>query len=305
MPMIFHMKKEEMSMTARRPVLRSLFRTFAVAAICISAMPPVTAGAESAATKELVEEGVLIVADPGSSPPSCSIDNTGAATGYFVELTKQFAERIGVGYRFVAIDWPGVLAGLTSGRFDIGGCQVVHTVARLNSSEFVMSTYFSGQGVRLMVPESSSIQEWDQASGLTVGAQKGSTEMVAVQREHPSLKFKEYGGFSEMMLELANGRIDAALGPEIVLNGLIKESGAKLKLVATPIDFTSRGTLFPANHKNLAAEFDSYVGELRASGKLDEMVTKWFGSSIFDWGQIETKYRAVKEEAAAAAAAPK
>jgi ABC-type amino acid transport substrate-binding protein len=251
---------------------------------------------------ELVEPNVLIAADPGSSPPSCSMGDTGEAEGYFVDLTKQFADRMGLEYRFVPIDWPGVLAGLTAQRFDMGGCQVVHTVERENSDSFIPSTYFSGQGVRLIVPESSEIADWADISGKTIGAQKGSSELEAVKKEVSSVSYTEYGGFSEIILDLASGRIDGALGPEIVLSGLIKERpDAKLKIVATPIAFTSRGTMFPANHKAMAKEFDAFVDELRASGELDALVTKWFGAPIFDWARIGEAYERVKADAAATA----
>src|SRR5690606_40059566 len=113
--------------------------------------------------------------------------------------------------------------------------------------------------------------------------QKGSSELEAAKKEVSSVTYKEYGGFSEIILDLAAGRIDGALGPEIVLAGLIAERpDIKLKIVGTPIAFTSRGTMLPANNVNMAREFDTFVDELRASGELDAMVTKWFGSQIFD-----------------------
>jgi ABC-type amino acid transport substrate-binding protein len=247
--------------------------------------------------KELVEPGFLTVADPFTSPPSCYIDESGESRGYFVEIITGFAERIGVKPKIVTIDWPGVLPGLTSLRFDIGGCQVTQTVERLASDAFIGSTFFLGQGIKLLVLEGSDINEWNDIKSKKIGGQKGSAELKSVLEKYPSAKSKEYGTFTDIMLDVVNKRIEAGVIPEIILAGLIKENPKmKVKAVGDPYNVTTRGTFFAPTHVKMAKAFDEYVEELRASGKLDEMSEKWFGIK-FDWDKLREAWTVTRAKA--------
>ena len=62
--------------------------------------------------------GVLRVAIDATYPPMEFLEN-GQPVGFDVDLSRELARKLGVTAEFIVMDWDGILAGLTSGRYDI------------------------------------------------------------------------------------------------------------------------------------------------------------------------------------------
>ena len=65
------------------------------------------------------EKGTLTIAMEGVWQPWTYHDETGALTGFDVEVGALIAEGLGVQPEYVETAWDGILAGVDSGRFDI------------------------------------------------------------------------------------------------------------------------------------------------------------------------------------------
>lgn len=251
----------------------------------------------SEAKKELVDPRFLQIGDTWNSSGSCFLNEKGEPSGYYAEICQRFAERMGVKLKTLIIDWPGVLPGLSAERFDMGGCQATQTVERLGSDAYIASIYYLGQGTRLLVLEDSDIKNWDDIKDKVIGGLKGGAEYRSVKALYPSAKYKEYGGFTEIMLDVVNRRVAGGIMPELILANTIKQNpDKKLKPVCDPIDYTPRGTFFPPNHVKVAKAFNAFIEELRASGELDRLSKHWFGME-FDWQRLQKVHAELMEKA--------
>ena len=80
---------------------------------------------------------------------------------------------------------------------------------------------------------------------------------------------------NEMVQELKAGRIDAILMEDTVAAGYLK-SNPDLAATVIPTEGESGSAIAFPKGSPMLAEFDPILGELKSSGKLEELIIKWF-----------------------------
>lgn len=106
--------------------------------------------------ERIKEKGEITFAMSGGYPPFNYFNGKDELVGFDVEIGKAVAEKLGVKYKPVTIDWSGIVEGLRSGRYDgIFGSMAI-TDERLKVVDFTNPYYFSG--AQLIVKEGSKIE---------------------------------------------------------------------------------------------------------------------------------------------------
>ena len=229
-----------------------------------------------------MKPGVLVVADTGKSPPGSMSDANGQPAGAYIDLANKWAADLGLKLEVVFVDWPTVLPGVQSGKFDLGGSGVDRTPARLASKDFIMSDPFIAYGVNLLVKKSSGIQNWDDMKGKKLGVTRGENEGDVAKARIGSIVsgVTEYSGYQDGLLDILNGRIDgfATGGPPLAYLVKTAPNGDQLAVVGTPLQVIGEGVAVHEQCPALAQAIDKLIAQYLKDGTLETIYTKWYGT---------------------------
>jgi ABC-type amino acid transport substrate-binding protein len=225
----------------------------------------------------------IVVGTTGSAPPFTMINSSGELDGYDVALMKRAAADLGVNVEFVQLDWAGLLPGLIANRFDVVASGVTRTAERLASTDLIMLSPYVINGVAVTrLTSEEDIQTWDDVCGKRAGVIRGSAEMGLIRTVVPescTFEISEYPGWTEMMLDLRNGRIEWVgmdyLGPAYLAK--TDDTITVLPEVRAP---KTQSLAVSPNDPSLAAALDELIASYRADGSLNELVTEYFGQGV-------------------------
>ena len=239
--------------------------------------------AETAADKDILaqikERGTLTIAMEGVWQPWTYHDETGALTGFDVEVGTLIAEGLGVKPEFVETAWEGILAGVDSGRFDIACNGVGYTAKRAESYNF-STPYVYTEMVLVVRDDNEDIKALEDLKGKKTANSPNSTYAMRAEAQGAEVVYVDTLG--ETMEMLQQGRVDATLNDKDSVDSYLAEHPeAKIKVattvagepVAVPMQ-KGEGAL------TLKAEIDRILEEARQNGKLAELSVKYFGTDL-------------------------
>lgn len=249
-----------------------------------TAVPEVTETAEETEeTKDVLaairENGKLTIAMEGVWQPWTYHDETGALTGFDVEVGTLIAEGLGVEPEFVETAWDGILAGVDSGRFDIACNGVGYTEERAKSYNF-STPYVYTEMVLVVAEDNQEINAIEDLTGKKTANSPNST--YAMRAEAAGAEVTYVDTLGETMEMLQQGRVDATLNDKDSVDSYLAEHPeAKIRIaavvagepVAVPMQ-KGEGT------ETLKAEIDRILEEARQNGKLAELSVKYFGTDL-------------------------
>ncbi|GLO51378.1 ABC transporter substrate-binding protein [Pseudomonas putida] len=243
--------------------------------------------ATSAATLEQIKaKGVLSVATEDNYYPFEFVKN-GEPDGFHKDVLIELRKYAPFKVNQEIIPWTGLLAGITSGKYDgaITGAGV--TEERLAAFDFVapVAPEISHYVKRV---DDDRIKGIKDLSGLTVGVQAGGAQLARLTQLDAKLKTMggslgkvvEYQSYPEAYADLANGRLDYVVNSVIPVGMLVKE---RPKVFAMGEATSSMGFIaWPVAKGNdeLLAYLTGFINHLRETGKLAELQKKWFGQTF-------------------------
>lgn len=266
-----------------------MFRGFlSAAALALAIGAPLAAHAADFKDDLKIKPGAIVVGTTGSAPPTTMIDTSGQLAGFDIDVMNRIAADLGVKAEFVQLDWAGLLPGLAAGRFDAVASGVTRTKERLASKDFILLSPYIINGVAVTkLASNTAIKGWDDVCGKRMGTIRGSVEGKLILASVPEGCIKdiqEYPGWTEMVLDLKNGRIDWIgldfLGP--VYSASQDKDLVVLPEVRSP---KTQGIAVSAKDPELAKAMDGLIVKYRGDGTLDALIKKWFGQSV-DWSKM-------------------
>lgn len=228
---------------------------------------------------KIKEKGTLTIAMEGVWQPWNYHDETGALTGFDVEVGALVAEGLGVTPEYVETDWSAILAGVDAGRFDIACNGVEFTEERAKSYEF-SSFYVYTQMVLVVRDDNEDIQSLDDLKGKKTANSPSSTYAMRAEAAGADVVYVDTLG--ETMEMLQQGRVDATLNDKDSVDSYLTEHPeAKIKIAVTvpgaPVAIPMKKG---AESEALKAEIDRVLQEARDNGKLAELSIKYFGTDL-------------------------
>lgn len=232
----------------------------------------------------LVAPGKLTIGTTGSSPPSTMYDETAELVGLDIDLSKKIAKDLGLQPEFVVLDWSGMLAGVQSGRFDMVASSVARTPERVASADFYVSEAYVANGTGLaMHKDNTDIKDWKDLCGKSIGIVKGATQIKTVAAKVGAACIgtpREYPGWTELLLDLQNKRIDALVGNYITPAYLIRSTKRPLKMLDTSLDVAGNALVIQHGNKPLADKINELIESYKKDGSLKTMTEKWVGTPL-------------------------
>ncbi|MFC0401607.1 transporter substrate-binding domain-containing protein [Paraburkholderia rhizosphaerae] len=268
---------------ARRACVLALFSALAAAGLGFGLTKP----ASAAGADDIKARGYLTVATEDDFKPFEFVDD-GKPTGYDNEMLALVKKKLPVDVRQQIMPWPGILPGVTTGKYDMAVTAVLVTPERKNTFDFTTplvesTTYYATK-------KGSSIKTGDDLVGKVVGVQTGSAMLSDLKAYDDELKKKhggqgikqivEYQSYPEAYQDLGVGRLDAVANTQINLNSLIKTRPDTFVLgqkVGQPVYIA-----WAVKKGNTAAlqMINAVLFDLRKSGEMYQMQKKWFGASF-------------------------
>ncbi|PLX69084.1 MAG: amino acid ABC transporter substrate-binding protein [Denitrovibrio sp.] len=247
----------------------------AVMALCLTALTT-TAFADDLV--KVTKTGKIGFALTGQYPPFNFVDENNEVTGFDVEIGKEIAKRIGVTGVPVTTAWDGIIAGLLANKYELICGSMAITKKRLESIAFSDPYYRSG--AQIFVKEGSSVQSIKDLEGKKVGVTLGTTYEEWVRANIKGADIRTYKGVPDMILETANGRVQAFVTDKIVGALAIKKQKAPLKLVGDLLYEEHMGIAMRQGNPELKKAIDGALATMKADGTYKDISMKWLGIDV-------------------------
>lgn len=228
---------------------------------------------------DVKSKGTLTVAADASYPPNEFFAEDGKTIiGLDPDLAQALGKALGLKMEVQNAGFDGIIAGLQSGKYDLGMSSFTDNKEREEVVNFV--TYLSA-GTSFFVNAQKDTQVTDLASlcGKKVAVEKGT-----VQLDDATAQAKKCGGDKLTVLPypdqnganqaLAAGRADVSMADSPVADYQVKLSNGALKLAGTPYGTAPYGIAIPKNLK-IEKALQTALKGLIADGTYQSILDKW------------------------------
>jgi len=267
----------------------SLSRRLLLGLLVAQLVGPVLAGRAQAATlDEIKKRGYLNVATEDDFRPFEFIKD-GKPTGFDNELVEDLRKAAPFEIKQEIIPWTGILAGVSTGKYDVAITAAIITKERKKSLDFT-SPIADATHYYLKRKGDTTISSIKDLNGKIVGVQAGSALLARLPELDAMLKkdggklgkVVEYTSYPEAYQDLALKRVDYVVNTIINLKTLVAEKPAVFE-----IGQAVSGKSFPAwavakGNDALLAFLNDFLAKEKASGRIAELQKKWFGEAFPD-----------------------
>src|ERR1700675_1155623 len=251
------------------------------------AMPMVIGDAKAASMEEIKKRGLIVATEDDFRPFEFVKD--GKPTGFDNELIEDLRKYAPFEIKQEILPWTGILAGVSTGKYDVAITAAIITKERKQSLAFT-SPIADATHFYVKRRDDKSISSVKDLSGKAVGVQAGSALLARLPELGAMLekdggklgKVVEYTSYPEAYQDLALGRVDYVVNTIINLKTLVAEKPAVFELGQAV-----SGKSFPAwavakDNKELVAFLNEFIAKEKASGRFAELQKKWFGEAFPD-----------------------
>jgi len=227
------------------------------------------------------------IAMDATYPPFESLDPSGEIVGFSKDIADALCERMKVTCEFTNQAWDGIIPGLLANNYDAILSSMSITEERKQQVDFTQKYYNTPPAVA--VPKDSTLAGVtpEDLSGITIGAQTSTTHSNYAEEKFPDAELSIYPSPEEYKLDLASGRIDAAIDDVVVLDQWIKsEEGSCCRILGVlptdpVINGDGAGIAIRKEDTDLKAMFNKAIEEIRADGTYKTINDKYFGFDVY------------------------
>src|SRR5947209_16684452 len=253
----------------------------------LMAMPIFAGSATAGSLDEIKMRGLIVVTEDDYRPFEFVKD--GKPTGFDNDMIEDLRKYAPFEIKQQILPWTGILAGVSTGKYDVAITAAIITKERKQSLDFT-SPIADATHYYVKRKDDKSISSIKDLSGKTVGVQAGSALLARLPELGAMLKKEggklgkvvEYTSYPEAYQDLALGRVDYVVNTVINLQTLVAEKPAVFELGQAV-----SGKSFPAwavakDNKELLAFLNEFIAKEKANGRFAELQKKWFGEAFPD-----------------------
>jgi len=250
------------------------------------AMPMLIGNAQAAGLDEIKKRGLIVATEDDFRPFEFVKD--GKPAGFDNELIEDLRTSAPFEIKQEILPWTGILAGVSTGKYDVAITAAIITKERKQSLDFT-SPIADATHYYVKRKDDKSISSIKDLKGKTVGIQAGSALLARLPELNTMLekeggklgKIVEYTSYPEAYQDLALGRVDYVVNTIINLKTLVAEKPV------FEVGQAVLGRSFPAwavakDNKELLGFLNEFIAKEKASGRFAELQKKWFGESFPD-----------------------
>lgn len=267
----------------RKKSLASLALLLALALVLAACSKPsgVSVSNTDGSYERVKKAGSLRVAIDTTYPPMEFEGKDGNPVGFDIDFATELAKRLGVKVQFVVMDWDGIIAGLTSGRYDVIISSMNITEDRLLSVDFVeyiqMSQVF-------LAKQGTSVTKEEELAGKVVAVQADTTshEWVeeAISKGIAVKELKAYGDATDALQAVKVGQAEVIVIDEPVGRYYAAQDSSTFAVTGQAMAPEPVGIAINKQDKDLSAAIAKAVDDMKSDGGLKKISTSWFGGEL-------------------------
>lgn len=224
------------------------------------------------------QEGVLRIGTEGTYAPFTFHDESGALTGFDVDVAKEVAKRLGVETEFIETKWDGMFAGLDSKRFDMVANEVTIREDRKEKYDF-SDPYIVSRAVLIVNKENQVIKTFEDLKGKKFG--QSLTSNLGDLAKSYGAEIVSVDGFNQAIDLITSKRIDGTINDSLSFLDYKKQKpDAPIMAVAEQETKDESGFLFNKGNEDLIQAVNKALSEMKADGTYEEISLKWFGADV-------------------------
>lgn len=235
--------------------------------------------------EDIQAKGEFVVGLDDDFPPMGFRDSKGEIVGCDIDLAREVAKRLGLEVKFQPLEWDGITMSLNNGDIDLIWNGLSVTESRMEEIDF-SNAYIDNDQVIVTLKDSPLKTKAD-LDGKILGYQLGSASEDAVSSDPETAdklkEIKKYPTFSEALMDLENGRLDAVCIDSIAFYHY------NSKRPDTYDVMTGEGDNFGSekiavgirkSDKSFHKVLDETLDEIKADGTAGEICKKWFNEDL-------------------------
>jgi polar amino acid transport system substrate-binding protein len=249
-----------------------------------SALPSVSADESLAALvpEEIASDGVLTVGSDTTYAPSEFLAEDGETiVGFDVDLFDLVAQKLGLEAQFETAPFDSIIAGVGSGRYEIGVSSFTINAERLQQANMV--SYFSA-GTQWSTKEGNpSDVDPDNACGLSIAVQKATVQVddITARSEactaagEEAITIDQYDAQSDATAAVVSGKNDAGLADSPVMAYAVEQTDGQLELLGDIYDAAPYGYVVRQDQTEFAQALADALQALIDDGSYQQVLENW------------------------------
>lgn len=226
------------------------------------------------ALKGVRDRGTLVIGFCAAYPPFESrSEATGEFEGFDVDLGKALAEKLGVKVEFRDTEWPGLIAGVNKGDFDVLLSCMSRSETRGENVDMT-DIYYHLSDVAVVRTGDDRFKAVEDLKGKVVGVQMGSAAEQIADKMEGLQEIRRFNYNPEAFLDLQHKRIDALIVGYAYAVNQIKTTSGDFHVLGE-VGEPSEIVMVLKKDSSLTEALNTALEELRESGKYDEIIKKW------------------------------
>ncbi|HWJ78421.1 MAG TPA: amino acid ABC transporter substrate-binding protein [Niallia sp.] len=249
-------------------------KRFITSILVIVAMISIIAGC----SKSSEEENTLVIGIDDKFAPLGFRDENNDIVGFDIDYAKAAAKKMGMKVEFQPIDWETKESELSSGRIDLIWNGYTITDERKKKVLFTKPYLKNAQVVVTLAD--SPFTKLNDLKGKEVGLQSLSSAADALDADPIKAKIKKVTEFKDnvsALTDLKNGRLDAVVIDEIVINYYMTKEEGTFKVLEESLAPEEYGIGVKKGNEELLNKLQKALDEMNEDGTAGEISKKWFG----------------------------
>ncbi|NJR65418.1 MAG: transporter substrate-binding domain-containing protein [Leptolyngbyaceae cyanobacterium CRU_2_3] len=258
--------------------LRFLLTFFLTAIVAVSIVTACNPNSTTSGSGSNSSSKSLTMATSADYPPFEFVSTAGGnqeIIGFDVDIAKAITEKLGYSLQIQNIDFNALLSSLQSKRADFVMAGMTPTEERKKNVDF-SEIYYEAKNT-IVAKKGSNLIAVAGLKGKNVGVQLGSIQ-EELAKKIQGLTPVSLNRISELVQELKTGRIDAVIMEDTVAKGFTA-SNPDLEFNVIPNEGVAGSAIAFPKGSALPPEFNPVLKEMIESGKIEELVVKWFGDN--------------------------
>ena len=232
-----------------------------------------TADATEETADDAAAGGTLVMATNAEFPPYEYHDG-GEIVGIDADIAAAIAEQLGMELKIEDMAFDSIIMAVNSGKADVGIAGMTVTEDRLENVNF--SDPYATSSQVIIVTGDSEIGSSDDLSGKKIGVQLGTTGDILADDVEGATVERYNKGF-EAVQALSQGKIDAVIIDRQPAQVFVDENEG-LKILDEAFAEEEYAIAIAKDNTELLDKVNAALGELKESGKLDEIIGKYISA---------------------------
>lgn len=236
-------------------------------------------GGNQAASGGGTSEKVYVVGTDAAYPPFQMLEADGKITGHDIDVMNTVAEAAGFKIEWKNTGWDPLFDGLDRGTVDIGISSITITEKRKEKYDFSEPYFVANQ--LILVAEDSPVNTLADLKGKKIGVQGATTGGEVVKKAFGDTYegLKEYDDMPSAVDDFFNGRVDAVVGDNGVIQYYVKKiENKKFKLIKDDsFEVENYGIMVKKGNSEIMGKINEGLKKIKENGKLEEIRKQYFG----------------------------